>query len=97
MKESTLTGIDFAAALCLWLGGYYQRHGSLSEKLSTSLQFECYLTRALEEAYKVGQKPVGADMIENVLAKDINGLEKADPAGLQREGLGTSTFLRSKA
>jgi hypothetical protein len=46
-----------------------------SEKLSTPLQFEYYLTRALEEAYKVGQKPVGADMIENVLAKDINGLE----------------------
>ena len=38
-------------------------------------QFEYYLTRALEEAYKVGQKPVGTDMIENVLAKDINGLE----------------------
>ena len=37
--------------------------------------FEYYLTRALEEAYKVGQKPVEADMIENVLAKDINGLE----------------------
>ena len=47
----------------------------LSEKLSTPLQFEYYLTRALEEAYKVGQEPVGADMIENVLAKDINGLE----------------------
>jgi hypothetical protein len=47
----------------------------LSEKLSTPLQFEYYLTRALEEAYKVGQKPVGADMIENVLAKDINALE----------------------
>jgi type II secretory pathway predicted ATPase ExeA len=47
----------------------------LSEKLSTPLQFEYYLTRALEEAYKVGQKPIGADMIENVLAKDINGLE----------------------
>jgi hypothetical protein len=47
----------------------------LSEKLSTPLQFEYYLTRALEEAYKVGQKPVGADMIDNVLAKDINGLE----------------------
>jgi len=42
---------------------------------STPLQFEYYLTRALEEAYKVDQKPVGADMIENVLAKDINGLE----------------------
>ena len=48
---------------------------TLSEKLSTPLQLEFYLTRALEEAYKVGQKPVGADMIENVLAKDINGLE----------------------
>jgi hypothetical protein len=47
----------------------------LSEKLSTPLQFEYYLTRALEEAYKVGQKPVGADIIENVLAKDINALE----------------------
>ena len=47
----------------------------LSEKLSTPLQFEYYLTRALEEAYKVGQKPVSADMIENVLAKDINALE----------------------
>ena len=47
---------------------------TMSEKLSTPLQFEYYLTRALEEAYKVGQKPVGTDMIENVLAKDINGL-----------------------
>jgi len=27
-------------------------------------------TRPLEEAYKVGQKPVVTDMIENVLAKD---------------------------
>ena len=42
---------------------------------TTPLQFEYYLTRALEEAYKVGQKPVGADMIETVLAKDIDGLE----------------------
>jgi hypothetical protein len=55
---------------------------TLSEKLSTPLQFEFYLTRALEEAYKVGQKPVGADMIDNVLAKDINGLEPR----LTREG-----------
>ena len=46
-----------------------------SEKLSAPLQFEYYLTRALEEAYKVGQIPAGTDMIENVLAKDINGLE----------------------
>ena len=45
---------------------------TLSEKFSTPLQFEYYLTRALEEASKVSQRPVGADMIENVLAKDIN-------------------------
>jgi hypothetical protein len=49
---------------------------------ATPLPFEFYLTRALEEAYKVGQKPVGADMIDNVLAKDINGLEPR----LTREG-----------
>ena len=48
---------------------------TMSEKLSAPLQFEYYLTRALEEAYKVGQIPAGTDMIENVLAKDINGLE----------------------
>jgi hypothetical protein len=28
-----------------------------------------------EEAYKVGQKPMGPDMIDNVLAKDIDRLE----------------------
>ena len=60
----------------------------LSEKLTTPLQFEYYLTRALEEAYKVGQKPVGADMIETVLAKDIDGLEPRLTRQLQREGLG---------
>ena len=43
--------------------------GTLSEELTTPLQFEYCLTRALEEAYKVGQKPAGADMIENVLAR----------------------------
>jgi hypothetical protein len=48
---------------------------TLSEKLSTPLQFEFYLTRALEEAHKVGQKPVQGDIIDNVLAKDFNGLE----------------------
>jgi type II secretory pathway predicted ATPase ExeA len=33
---------------------------TMSEKLSTPLQFEYYLTRALEEAYKVGQKPLAS-------------------------------------
>jgi type II secretory pathway predicted ATPase ExeA len=61
---------------------------SLSEKLSTPLQFEFYLTRALEEAHKVGQKPVGADMIDSVLAKDIDGLEPR----LTREGYNTKVL-----
>jgi hypothetical protein len=30
---------------------------------------------ALEEGYKVGQKPVGVDVIDAVLAKDIDSLE----------------------
>jgi hypothetical protein len=50
------------------------------EKLTTPLQFEYYLTRALEEAYKVGQKPVGADMIETVLAN--YQISRAAPARL---------------
>jgi hypothetical protein len=33
------------------------------------------LTVALEAAYKIGQKPVSAEMIDSVLAQDINGLE----------------------
>ena len=34
-----------------------------------------YLDLALQEAYKIGQKPVSAEMIDGVLAQDINGLE----------------------
>lgn len=47
----------------------------LSDRLTTPLQFEQYLTLALEEGYKVGQKPVGAEVIDTVLAKDLDGLE----------------------
>lgn len=47
----------------------------MSDRLTTPLQFEQYLTLALEEGYKVGQKPVGAEVIDTVLAKDLDGLE----------------------
>jgi hypothetical protein len=47
----------------------------LSGRLSTPLQFETYLTRSFEEGYKVGQKPVTVEVIESVLAKDIDDLE----------------------
>ena len=45
------------------------------ERLATPLQFEQYLTRAFEEGYKVGQKPVGADVVQAVLAPDLEDLE----------------------
>jgi len=34
---------------------------------TVALQFERYLTRAFEEAYKIGQKPVAAEIVEGVL------------------------------
>jgi hypothetical protein len=47
----------------------------LSDKLSTPLQFETYLTRSFEEGYRVAQKPVTVEVITSILAKDINDLE----------------------
>ena len=38
----------------------------LAERLATPLQITPYLTLALEEAYKVGPKPVSAEMIAQV-------------------------------
>jgi hypothetical protein len=48
---------------------------TLGERLTTSLQFQYYLTRALEESYKVDQKPAGAGVVGGVLAKGVDGLE----------------------
>jgi hypothetical protein len=47
----------------------------LSGKLSTPLQFETYLTRSFEEGYRIGQKPVTVEVIESILAKNIDDLE----------------------
>jgi type II secretory pathway predicted ATPase ExeA len=47
----------------------------LSDRLVTPLQIIQYLDLAFQQAYQVGQKPVSAEMIESVLAQDINGLE----------------------
>jgi len=57
----------------------------LAAALSTPLQIEQYLTLALEAAYQVGQKPVTAEVIEAVLAADIDALE----ATLTRYGYNT--------
>ena len=61
----------------------------LSTRLSTPLQFQTYLTRAFEEGYKVGQKPVTVEVIESILARDIDDLERVSPA--------TATTLRCSA
>jgi len=47
----------------------------MAERLATPLQFEQYLTRAFEEGYKIGHKPVGTDVVQTVLAPDLDDLE----------------------
>jgi type II secretory pathway predicted ATPase ExeA len=47
----------------------------MATRLVTPRQIIQYLTVALEAVYKIGQKPVSAEMIDSVLALDINGLE----------------------
>ncbi|HSQ07719.1 MAG TPA: AAA family ATPase [Chromatiaceae bacterium] len=54
----------------------------LARALSTPLQIEQYLTLALEAAYQVGQKPVTVEVVESILAADIDALE----ATLTRSG-----------
>ena len=43
----------------------------LSDKLSTPLQFETYLTRSFEEGYKVGQKPVTVEVIASIWRRTL--------------------------
>ncbi len=47
----------------------------LAERLVTPLQIEHYLTLALEQAYRVGEKPVTAEIVEAVMAPDLNALQ----------------------
>jgi type II secretory pathway predicted ATPase ExeA len=54
----------------------------LANSLVTPLQINHYLTQALEKAYMVGIKPIPLEVIQTVLAPDIDGLE----AKLARNG-----------
>lgn len=47
----------------------------LSERLTTPLQIEQYLTMAFEEAYRAGQKTVTPEVIRMILAKGLDDLE----------------------
>jgi type II secretory pathway predicted ATPase ExeA len=56
----------------------------LAERLTTPLQIVQHLGLALEEAFQIGGQPVTTDVVESVLAKDINELEPK----LTRHGYG---------
>jgi type II secretory pathway predicted ATPase ExeA len=47
----------------------------LAQRLGTPLQIEQYLTRALEEGWRVGEKPVTAQLIETLLSPQLDELE----------------------
>jgi type II secretory pathway predicted ATPase ExeA len=47
----------------------------LADRLVTPLQIEHYLTLAVEEAFTIGVRPVTAEIVASVIAKDIDELE----------------------
>ena len=47
----------------------------LSERLATPLQIIHYLSLAFEAAHKIGQKPVGVEVIESSLLRNLDDLE----------------------
>jgi type II secretory pathway predicted ATPase ExeA len=60
----------------------------LAERLVTPLQIGQHVTLALEEAFHIGGQPVTIEVIESVLAKDINEIEPI----LTRHGYGTKAL-----
>lgn len=68
----------------------------LANSLITPLQINYYLLQALEKAYLIGVKPITIDIIQSVLAADIDGLE----AKLARSGysiVSLTEILNAKA
>ena len=49
----------------------------LAERLITPLQIQHYLTRVLEHAYRLGEKPVTPAIVQATLAPDLHALEPA--------------------
>jgi hypothetical protein len=47
----------------------------LAHRLGTPLQIEQYLTRALEEGWRVGERPVTAQLVEALLSPQLDDLE----------------------
>jgi type II secretory pathway predicted ATPase ExeA len=47
----------------------------LADRLATPLQIQHYITLAFEEAFRTATKPVSQELIDSVIAKDIDDLE----------------------
>ncbi len=47
----------------------------LARRLATPLQIEQYLTRALEEGFRVGERPITPQLIETILSPQLDELE----------------------
>jgi hypothetical protein len=47
----------------------------LASKLHTPLQIQLHLTLALEVGYQTGGQPISADVVDNILAKQLDDLE----------------------
>ncbi len=47
----------------------------LATKLRTPLQVQLHLTLALEAGYKAGEKPITAELVKNVLSRQLDDLE----------------------
>lgn len=47
----------------------------LASRLKTPLQIEQHLTLAFEEAYRIGERPVTAQVVESILSRQLDDLE----------------------
>jgi type II secretory pathway predicted ATPase ExeA len=70
LRECSKAGTDIHAILT------EEAVDLLAERLLTPLQIEHHLTLALEEGYLIGETPVPVNVVESILAKDIDGLEQ---------------------
>jgi type II secretory pathway predicted ATPase ExeA len=68
----------------------------LSERLATPLQIAHYLSLAFEAAHKIGQKPVGVEIIESSLSRNLDDLEpRLTRHGYNVKGLSELLNVRS--
>lgn len=61
----------------------------LAERLRTALQIEMHLTLAFEHAFRLGEKRVSAEVVEQVLSRAIDELEPT----LTRNGYDVSALI----